>query len=74
MDNNQTFASVWYALQDSPAEAANMSLRSELTIAVQQTLATWNVTQAEAARRLDITQPRLNELAKGRIGNFSLDA
>jgi len=29
---------------------------------------------AEAARRLDITQPPLNELAKGRIGNFSLDA
>ena len=29
--------------------------------------------QAEAARRLGITQPRLNDLLRGRITNFSLD-
>ena len=29
---------------------------------------------AEAARRLEVTQPRLNDLLRGRIGNFSLDA
>jgi predicted XRE-type DNA-binding protein len=74
MNNNQSFVSVWDALEDSPVEAANMRLRSELMIAVHQTVTAWNLTQAEAARRLDITQPRLNELAKGRIGNFSLDA
>ena len=32
------------------------------------------MTQAEAARRLGITQPRLNDLLRGRITNFSLDA
>ena len=70
----QVFASVWDALEDSPAEAANMRLRSELMAAVKQAVAGWGVTQAEAARRLEVTQPRLNDLLRGRIGNFSLDA
>ena len=70
----QVFASVWDALEDSPAEAANMRLRSALMIAVQETVAGWGLTQAEAARRLDVTQPRLNDLLRGRVGKFSLDA
>ena len=70
----QVFASVWDALEDSPAEAANMRLRSELMIAGKQAVAGWGLTQAEAARRLEVTQPRLNDLLRGRIGNFSLDA
>ena len=70
----QVFASVWDALEDSPAEAANMRMRSELMIAVQQVVAGWSLTQVEAARRLDVTQPRLNDLLRGRIGKFSLDA
>jgi predicted XRE-type DNA-binding protein len=71
---NQVFASVWDALEDSPAEAANMRLRSELMIAVQEAVGVWGLTQIEAARRLDVTQPRLNDLLRGRIGKFSLDA
>src|SRR3954468_21902737 len=70
----QTFASVWDALEDSPAEAANMRLRSDLMIALQEVVAGWGLTQAEAAQRLDVTQPRLNDLLRGRIGKFSLDA
>jgi len=68
------FASVWDALEDSPAEAANMRLRSELMSAVKQAVAGWGLTQAEAARRLEVTQPRLSDLLRGRVGNFSLDA
>lgn len=70
----QVFASVWDALENSPAEAANMRMRSELMIAVQQVVAGWSLTQVEAARRLDVTQPRLSDLLRGRIGKFSLDA
>jgi predicted XRE-type DNA-binding protein len=68
------FASVWDAIEDSPAVAANMRLRSELMMAVQEAVAGWGLTQVEAARRLDVTQPRLNELLRGHIGKFSLDA
>ena len=32
------------------------------------------VTQAEAAKRLGVTQPRLYDLLHGKIGKFSLDA
>jgi predicted XRE-type DNA-binding protein len=70
----QVFASVWDALEDSPAEAANMRLRSELMIAIRQAIMEWATTQATAARRLEVTQPRLNDLLRGRINNFSLDA
>jgi predicted XRE-type DNA-binding protein len=70
----QSFDNVWDALEDSPSEAVNMSMRSSLLIAIEQQVRGWKVTQAEAARRLGITQPRLNDLLRGRISNFSLDA
>ena len=70
----QVFASVWDAVEDNPAEAANMRLRSKLMITIRQVVAGWGVTQAAAARRLEVTQPRLNDLLRGRINNFSLDA
>ena len=70
----QTFASVWDALEDTPAAAANMRARSELMIAVRRKIEGWKVNQTEAAKRLDLTQPRLNDLMRGRIDKFSLDA
>jgi predicted XRE-type DNA-binding protein len=66
--------SVWEALERSPVESANIKLRSDLMIAIEQVVLGWQVTQAEAAQRLQITQPRLNDLLRGRIGKFSLDA
>jgi predicted XRE-type DNA-binding protein len=69
----QSFDNVWDALEDTPAEAANMTMRSRLLIAIEQRVGSWNVTQAEAAQRLGITQPRLNDLLRGKIANFSLD-
>jgi predicted XRE-type DNA-binding protein len=51
-----------------------MKMRSDLMIAIQQVVADWDLTQAEAAKRLAVSQPRLNDLLRGRIGKFSLDA
>jgi predicted XRE-type DNA-binding protein len=31
-------------------------------------------TQAEAAKRCGVTQPRMNDLLRGRVSRFSLDA
>ena len=70
----QTFASVWDAVEDTAAEAANMRARSELMIAVRGKVESWKVSQTEAARSLGLTQPRLNDLMRGRIDKFSLDA
>jgi predicted XRE-type DNA-binding protein len=74
MTNNQTFATVWDAIEDTPEDAAAMKLRADVMIAITGKVRSWKVTQREAARRLGITQPRLNELLKGRISRFSLDA
>jgi predicted XRE-type DNA-binding protein len=69
-----TFASVWDALAETPEEAANMRLRSVLIIAIRGAVEGWQLTQAQAARRLGVTQPRLNDLLRGRMDRFSLDA
>jgi len=70
----QVFESVWDALEARPAEAANLRLRADLMIALGARVAEWETTQVAAAQRLGITQPRLNELMRGRIDRFSLDA
>jgi predicted XRE-type DNA-binding protein len=70
----QTLASVWDAVAETSEEAANMRLRSALAIAVRGVVEGWQMTQAEAARRLGVTQPRLNDLLRGRLDRFSLDA
>jgi len=69
----QRFENVWDALEDTPAEAVNMTMRSRLLIAIEERVRNWGVTQAEAARRLGISQPRLSDLLRGKIANFSLD-
>ena len=74
MNTDEVFESVWDAIEPSPAEAAHMEMRSDLMIAIQEAVADWALTQAEAAKRLAVTQPRLNDLLRGRIGKFSLDA
>jgi len=74
MTKTRTFANVWDALEDSPEDAANMTMRSNVMIAIKDTVRRWNTTQARAARRLSITQPRLNDLLHGKISKFSLDA
>lgn len=70
----QTYTSVWDALEKSPEAAANMHLRADLMIAVQRHVAASGLTQARAAKELGLTQPRLNDLLRGRIDKFSLDA
>jgi predicted XRE-type DNA-binding protein len=69
-----TFKSVWDALEDSSESAANMRMRADLVIAVQDYVEGSEATQAQAARRLGITQPRLYDLLRGRIDKFSVDA
>jgi predicted XRE-type DNA-binding protein len=69
----KNFANVWDALSDSPREAANTKIRSDVMIAINDTIRAWDTTQAQAASRLGVTQPRLNDLLQGKINKFSLD-
>lgn len=74
MNKQRQFASVWDAIEDTPQQAASMRARSELLMALQSWVRTKQKTQAEAARILGVTQPRMSDLARGRIHLFSLDA
>ena len=72
--SSETFASVWDAIEDTPAEAENMKLRSSLMMALDQHIRAKGWTQAETARRLGVTQPRVSDLMRGKINLFGLDA
>lgn len=69
----QKFASVWDAIEPKSSEAASMKARAEMMIAIRETVAAWDLTQAAAAKKLGLTQPRMNDLLRGRINKFSLD-
>ena len=70
----QAYHDVWDALSDTPEKAENMKIRSDLMMAISDHLEHFDGTQATKAKELGMTQPRLNDLLKGRINKFSLDA
>ena len=70
----EQFENVWDAVAESTEEAANLRLRSELMDQIEAVIKKNRWTQAEAARRCGISQPRINDLLRGRISRFSLDA
>jgi predicted XRE-type DNA-binding protein len=70
----EMFDSVFDALADTPAEAANMNARFELLSALKARIRSWELPQEAAAGRLGLTRPRLNGLLKGKLAKFSPDA
>lgn len=74
MTTEQTFSSVWDAIEDTPAEAENMKVRSALMMQLNQHLEQLSGTDADKAVRLGITRPRYSDLKHGRIQKFSIDA
>lgn len=74
MNENETFTSVWDAIADTPEQAANLRARSELMQQIAEIIKANNWKQAEAALHCGVTQPRINDLLRGRVSRFSLDA
>lgn len=70
----ETYASVWDAIADTPGQAANLRARAELMQQIAAIVRESGWTQAEAAGHCGITQPRMNDLLRGRVSRFSLDA
>ena len=67
-------ANVFEDLGFDVQESQNLLLRSQTMIALVQWFNACGLTQAAAAKVLGVTQPRLNQLLKGKIEIFSLDA
>lgn len=55
------------------AEAEHLRVRADLLIQIQERLKARGIKQAEAARLLGVTQPRVSDLVRGRIDLFSVD-
>ena len=69
----KTFASVWDAIEDDPAMAENLKLRSMLMIELKRQIQREQLTQAQAAKIFCVTQPRISNLMQGKIDAFGLD-
>lgn len=74
MNKSESYASVWDALADTPEQAANLRARAELMRQIAAFVSKQDWTQVEAARHCGVTQPRINDLLRGRVSRFSLDA
>ncbi len=74
MKKTETYESVWDALADTPEQAANLRARAELMEKIADIVNANGWTQAEAATHCGVTQPRINDLLRGRVSRFSLDA
>jgi predicted XRE-type DNA-binding protein len=74
MTDQQTFTSVFDAIIDTPEQSANLQARAELMQQIADIIQANAWTQTEAAKHCGITQPRINDLLKGRLSKFSLDA
>lgn len=54
-------------------EAEYLKIRSSLMIHLRKTIEAKGMKQAEAAKLLGVTQPRVSDLYKGKIHLFSID-
>ena len=55
-------------------EAEHLKIRSDLMIQLQKLITARGLRQAQAAKILGVTQPRVSDLLRGRIDLFSTDA
>lgn len=55
------------------SEAAVMKMRAEVMLRIEAQLKARGWTQAEAAKRLHTSQPRISKLRRGASAEFSLD-
>ncbi len=64
---------VFHDLGFDAREAEHLRIRADLMIRLSKLIHTRGLTQAEAARMLRVTQPRISDLVRGKIDRFSID-
>jgi predicted XRE-type DNA-binding protein len=70
----KSHASVLDALAATPEQAANLRARADLMRQIAEIIQEHGWEQAEAAQHCGVTQPRINDLLRGTVSRFSLDA
>lgn len=64
---------VWDAIESAPEKAAQLKARAALMTALRDRIDKARWSQAEAARKLGVSQPRVSTLMRGKLSLFSLD-
>ncbi|PYO92607.1 MAG: transcriptional regulator [Gemmatimonadetes bacterium] len=52
----------------------SLRIRADLMLALGRLIARRRITQTQAAKLLGVSQPRVNDLVRGRLHRFSIDA
>ena len=68
-----TDGSVFFDLFER-GEAERLSIQSGLALTLEREITARKWTQAAAAKAIGIAQPRVNDLLRGRLDRFSIDA
>ena len=67
------YESVWDALEEDPIKRENLKLRSQLMGEINAKLNEVGSNQANIAKMIKTTQPRVSALRQGKINEFRLD-
>jgi len=73
MENHITTGSVLDDLGFSESEAENLKIRASLMRAIEKYINEKKLTQAEAAKMMHVSQPRISDLKRGKIERFTID-
>lgn len=73
MKTTPSSGKVFEDLGFDPQTAQHLRIRASLMMAVEQYIQREGLTQAQAAKCLDVTQPRISDLVRGKVDRFSID-
>ena len=73
MTISKGYQNIFEALEDNPAMAQNLRIRSELMIALRQYIEDTGISQKAAADVFGVHQPRISDLMRGKIDKFTID-
>jgi len=67
------YTNAFEAVGFGPMEAEHLRIRADLMLEVERIIEARGLTQAEAAKLLHVTQPRISDLIRGKLERFSID-
>lgn len=73
MKMTRSSGNVFRDLGFGSAEAENLRLRAELMVEIKNLIAAKGLTQAQAAKLFEVSQPRISDLMRGKINLFTID-
>jgi len=73
MTISKGYSNVFEALEDDPAVAQNLKIRSELMVSLRKYIEDEGLEQKKAAEIFGVHQPRISDLTRGKIDKFTID-